>query len=234
MYVFAEPVTDEQIHQLQAGTEAAIKEFEEKHIKGIDRDAVESHTEDVSEYEPDVVEESEDVDALAAEAAEAAEAAAKAAELEALEAKSAELEAAEATAAEKEQSGDADVDTTKADEALMGWILTSRTRVNGEYVTRAADLSSSDEYEIEYEIRDIGDTRRKLYDMLLERRRKLHERASEEEVDPRLEMFRSKINVYTEKGRAWKLEQDKIDEQMGKRVYRPHGPGSENAQETRA
>jgi len=229
MYVFAEPVTDEQIHQLQAGTEAAIKEFEEKYIKGIDRDAVENHTENISEYEPDVVEESEDVDTLAAEAA------ANAAELEALEAKSAELEAAEATAAEKGESEDANVDTTKADEeTLMGWILTSRTRVNGEYVTRAADLSSSDEYEIEYEIRDIGDTRRRLYDMLLERRRKLHERASEEEVDPRLELFRSKINVYTKKGRAWKLEQDKIDEQMGKRVYRPHGPGSENAQETGA
>jgi hypothetical protein len=109
---------------------------------------------------------------------------------------------------------------------LMGWTLAIRNRVNGVYVERPEMLTPEDVWTVEYHIKEIApDTRWKLYKKVQDERRKLIGKTTEE-ADSSLESYRKVIRNFSNRGRKWREEQDKVDEQAEKQVFRPLGPGS--------
>lgn len=110
---------------------------------------------------------------------------------------------------------------------LMGWTLAIRNRVNGVYVPRPVQLTSEDNWTVEYHIKEISpESRWTLYSKVQEERRKLIGKEDDEE-NKGLESYRNVIRNFSNRGRKWRKEQDKVDEQTEKQVYRPLGPGSE-------
>ncbi|OCK75469.1 Pet127-domain-containing protein [Lepidopterella palustris CBS 459.81] len=108
---------------------------------------------------------------------------------------------------------------------LLGFTLTIRNVVNGAYVKRPEKFTPDDKWSIEYsidEIPDVNNRPKRLYDALKKRRAASLDR--ETEIDEKsFRYYRNLISKYTDKGRAWRKEQDEIDEKMGKTVFQPLG-----------
>lgn len=216
MYVFAEPVTEEEADRIQSVGDAAQKDFA-RTVVGVGKDdpEVQAAWQDLQ----DEVDEQVDEDKNAAPTTEAQGDEHASQEAEATEDASSEEVATENT--KPSTSREASVGP------LMGWTLTVRSKVNGEYVERPEKLDMRDDWKIEYHIQDIAEsTRQKLYLALKERRRQLIGQ-DEEAVDRGLQHYRNLIQRYSDRGREWRKEQDKINEARGVQIYKPLGPGSD-------
>jgi len=120
---------------------------------------------------------------------------------------------------------------TTASGPLIGWTLTVRNKLNGQYVKRPEQLEREDNWQIEYNIQDIPESNVwKLYNATKERRRQLVG-LNDDELDQGLQNYRKVIQRYASRGRKWRAMQDVIDEGRGVRVFRPLGPGSEEGRE---
>ena len=120
---------------------------------------------------------------------------------------------------------------TTASGPLIGWTLTVRNKLNGQYVKRPEQLEREDNWQIEYNIQDIPESNVwKLYNATKERRRQLVG-LNDDELDQGLQNYRKVIQRYASRGRKWRAMQDVIDEGRGVRVFRPLGPGSEGGGE---
>jgi hypothetical protein len=116
---------------------------------------------------------------------------------------------------------------------LIGWTITVRNKVNGQYIKRPEQLEREDNWQIEYNVQQIADSNVwKLYNATKERRRQLVG-LNDDEVDQGMLNYRKVIQRYASRGRTWRAQQDVIDEGRGVRVFRPLGPGSEEAGESR-
>jgi len=215
MYIFAEPVTEERADEIQYSKEAARREYE-WNILGVKRDDpdLQAEWQDIQERIDEEISE-DDLNGKNKGDEEGAQE---------------NLREEDTTLAQEVAEDEAPKDRAadeSADTPLMGWTLTVRNRVNGESVPRPHNLTPSDDWSLEYHIKDISpDSQRRIYSMLQERRRKLIG-LSEEEISTQLRIYRELIQRYSKRGRQWRDEQDKIDEQIGKRLYTPLGPGSE-------
>ena len=110
---------------------------------------------------------------------------------------------------------------------LIGWTLTLRNKVNGQYVKRPEQLEREDNWQIEYNVQEIPEENAwKLYNATKERRRQLVG-LGDEEVDAGLLNYRKLIQRYASRGRKWRAQQDLVEEGRGVRVFRPLGPGAE-------
>tara|TARA_R110002003_G_scaffold1277_1_gene22832 strand:+ start:17396 stop:18157 length:762 start_codon:yes stop_codon:yes gene_type:complete len=239
MYVFAEPVTDEQADDIQGAGEAAQKHFA-RTVVGVGKDdpevqeAWQSIQDEVDEQvdedkggkltEEKFDEEKVDEVVLEEDVEEDSEKAPVDEEV---------LEEDEEEGSEKAPVDDVVDQPTPAKDAeatdgpLMGWTLTVRSKVNGGYVNRPVQLSKDDDWQLEYHIQEIPqESRWKLYNALKDRRRDLVGE-DEEEVSAGLKTYRALIQRYSNRGREWRDEQDKINEELGVRMYRPLGPGSD-------
>jgi hypothetical protein len=232
MYVFAEPVTEEQADEIQSAGEAAQKEFA-RNIVGVGKDDPETQAawqeaqddvdeqvgadqspEEVTAHEDEPLTNSEDstegvVQEVGEEAAEA-------------------TEAGEGATEPTEASAEDIVQPTPVSEGpLMGWTLTIRSQVNGGYVERPEQLNEYDDWKVEYHLKEIPeDTRWKLYNALKARRHQLIGQ-DDEAVDKGLKHYRDLIQRYSNRGRQWREEQDRLNDAKGVQLFRPLGPGSD-------
>jgi hypothetical protein len=228
MYVFAEPVTEEQADEIQEAGATAQKEFA-RTVVGIGKDnpEVQAAWQDVQNGVDEQVDH-DGGDKLAAEKEEE------------------QVEVADSGTEEvaSDVNGSQDIATAAQEEAptteqapdgpLMGWTLTIRNKINGGYVDRPVKIKKEDEWAVEYHIQEIPETSRwRLYNALKERRQKLIG-DEEQEVDKGLQTYRALIQRFTKRGRRWREEQDKMTEEMGVQVYKPLGPGSETEAPTKA
>jgi hypothetical protein len=201
MYVFAEPVTEEQADEIQNAGEAAQKAFA-RNVVGLGKTDSEKTTawEDVQD---DVDEQlDKDESGVPEEIEEATE---------------------EATEGETEEETE---ETTTSEGPLMGWTLTVRNLVNGGYVDRPNRLDNSDEWKIEYHMKEIPEESRwKLYNALKDRRHQLIGQ-DEEEASKGLKHYRDLIKRFSNRGRKWREEQDKLNDANPGQLYRPMGPGA--------
>ncbi|KAH7074597.1 mitochondrial protein Pet127-domain-containing protein [Paraphoma chrysanthemicola] len=224
MYVFAEPVTEEQADAIQGAGEAAQKDFA-RTVVGVGKD--DPKVQEAWQNIQDEVDEQLDEDKDAKPASEEAEE--QASEEDHLEEDATEQEVEEIDS-DKPTNNEL-VDQPSDDEEsgpLMGWTLTVRSKVNGGYVERPVQVSKDDDWQLEYHIQEIPEeARRKLYKALKDRRRALVGLSEEEGVDKSLQSYRDLIQRYSNRGRAWREEQDKMNEEMGVEMYSPLGPGSE-------
>jgi hypothetical protein len=200
MYVFAEPVTEEQADQIQSAGEAAQKAFA-RDVVGLGEkadpeapaweDVQDEVDEQVGEDQSGALAETEDAPAKTADTP-------------------AEMEAAPTSAG-----------------PLMGWTLTVRNLVNGGYVEQPNKLDNQDEWKIEYHMKEIPEESRwKLYNALKERRHQLIGQ-DEEEASKGLKHYRDLIKRFSDKGRRWRNEQDKLNNASPGQLFRPLGPGSD-------
>jgi hypothetical protein len=195
MSIFAEPVTEEQVEEIQSSNAEIAEEFEQTHVFGdhenVHRKRIEEINKENSEEETTLTSNTETT-----------------------------------KSDEPKQDTSAKRSETPTSGPLKGWTLTSRNLVNGEAVARPENIGDSDDYSIEYLIQDIAAAQAPvLYKKLKERRSALFNRDPDEDPTA-MDSFRARIHEYTMKGRDWREEQDKIDEQLGQRIYRPLGPGS--------
>ena len=225
MYIFAEPVTEEEADEIQNAGEVAQKHFA-RTVVGVGKDDPEVQA--AWQNIQDEVDEQVDVDKDGKLSSEKVED--QAAETESVEdsteAPSTEDAKSEGVAsAQKEETTSVEM---KSDGPLMGWTLTVRSKVNGNYVDRPRKFNNDDEWVVEYHVQEIPETSRwRLYNALRTRRRGLIG-MEDQEVDKGLQSYRNLIQRFSNRGREWRKEQDKINEDLGIQVYKPLGPGSED------
>lgn len=256
VYIFAEPVTEEQADKIQSEGDAQQKEFA-RTVVGIGKDDSEVQaawrkTQDEVDEQLAADQRSVPATGLATDEAELLEAVEEEAIEEAVKEASEEKEFQETDEADQEKEleeadeavpqevteatdeqvcKDADDEPYIGQEEtestpLMGWTLIARSKVNDHYVTRPAEFSSEDSWELEYQIKEIPASKRwQLYDALKQRRRDTIGQ-TEEEVDHDLKFYRELIHGYSARGKKWREQQDEIEQKLGVTVYRPMGPGS--------
>ncbi|KAF2012464.1 Pet127-domain-containing protein [Aaosphaeria arxii CBS 175.79] len=197
MYVFAEPVTEEEADAIQSQKNELVKAFEREHIHGIrDEKPV------LSSEQPETDSNSTPKSAASPET-------------------SATSETSESPAAAPEDPA------SSVPEHFTGWMLSVSSRVNDTPVTRPRKLTPEDNWELKYHIKELSPELAARRYKELTNRRKVMFSSRNEELDKQLRSYRAVIQRYSEKGRKWRLEQDEIEKVKGKVVYRPMGPGSE-------
>ncbi|KAF2446189.1 Pet127-domain-containing protein [Karstenula rhodostoma CBS 690.94] len=224
MYIFAEPVTEERADEIQNKNQAAHKAFE-RDIVGIIKDdpSLQAEWHEIQDQVDEELGGGDEVDIKEAETAGDVEAAAE----ESLEQSSEKTsEMADDSSPKKPKDSDAP-DTPKG--PLMGWTLAVRHRLNGEYVERPAKLTSEDSWTIEYHIRELNESDRwSLYEKVKKARDDLVGEARDSASNKsQLDGYRQLIQRYSDKGRAWREEQDALAAAVEPKVYEPLGPGSE-------
>lgn len=250
MYVFAEPVTEEQAEQIQNRGAERQKEFTRR-VVGLGKDdpevqeawqgiqdtvdeqmemdgngeavdSVESENQVEKLREP----EEEEDDGLSESEHEGTEQVEESASEESTEEADNE-ESPDDIATGKFPPEEGSTDDTASRGPLMGWTLTVRSQVNGGYVHRPTSFGGADEWKLEYCIQEIPEASRwKLYDAVTERRR-ANIGNDDEEVDQNLRLYRDLIRRYSDRGRTWREEQDELNEKLGVEMYKPLGPGSD-------
>jgi hypothetical protein len=214
MYVFAEPVTEEQADEIQNAGEAAQKAFARDVVGlGEKADPEAPAWEDVQD----------DVDEQVGEDQSGA-----LAETEDMPAKMEDTPAKTADTPAKTADTPAETEAAPTPTGpLMGWTLTVRNLVNGGYVEQPSKLDNQDEWKIEYHMKEIPEESRwKLYNALKERRHQLIGQ-DEEEASKGLKHYRDLIKRFSDKGRRWRNEQDKLNNASPGQLFRPLGPGSD-------
>ncbi|KAH8733219.1 mitochondrial protein Pet127-domain-containing protein [Phaeosphaeriaceae sp. PMI808] len=227
MYIFAEPVSEEQADEIQGSGEAAQKDFA-RTVVGVGKDNPEVQA--AWQSIQDEVDEHVDEDKQASADAETAETPVQ-------ETTETEVTENEVTEPEEEPSQNAEdqvgevtatPDTPVAKNGpLMGWTLSVRSKVNETYVDRPVNITEEDNWKLEYHVQEISEASCwRLYNALKERRRALIG-MEDEEVNKGLENYRNLIQRFSNRGREWRDEQDKVDKEKGVHLYRPMGPGAD-------
>jgi hypothetical protein len=222
MYVFAEPVTEEQADEIQSKGEAAQKHFA-RTVVGVGKDDPE--VQEAWQNIQDEVDEqvNEDKAGKLAETAEEKPGSEQEEAIEATEESDVEPKSDEAPPVSADDAPAAD---DEARGPLMGWTLTVRSKVNGGYVDRPRKITAEDEWKLEYHIQEIPEESRwRLYNAVKDRRHGLIG-LDTEEVDKSLQNYRNLIQRFSNRGREWREAQDKLNEEMGIEMYKPMGPGS--------
>ena len=224
MYIFVEPVTEEQADEIQDAGEAAQKEFA-RNVIGLENDNPE--TQASWQEIQDGVDEQIDSDQNTLPEMESEAEVPVQDEEPLINIEDATEDTTEDTGTSADDLADPAADS---DRPLFGWTLTVRSMVNGGYVDRPENLCEEDEWKIEYHMKEIPDTRQwQLYNALKERRRQLVG-LRDEEADKSLKHYRDMIRRFSERGRVWRAEQDRIDAGKVPLLFQPLGPGSGVAQ----
>lgn len=103
---------------------------------------------------------------------------------------------------------------------ILALTLTIRNKINDAYVLRPHELGPTDAWSVEYSIAEISPQTRawSLYQACQARRKKLLDDAAEENgEEEKLDYYMMQIKKFNQKGREWKMEQDRLDE--GKPVF---------------
>jgi hypothetical protein len=245
LYVFAEPVTEEQADEIQSAGEDAQREFA-KNVVGVAKedDKIQATWQDIQNNVDEQV--GEDQNFASVPKSEEETQTVSEEEMQTVSEEKTQTVSEEKTqtvSEEKTQTVSEEETQTVSEDAtegtkenaaaavdtptgpLMGWTLTVRSLVNGEYVERP-NLDEEDEWKIEYHLKEIAEPQRwRLYNALKERRRQLVGQ-NEEEQNKGLKHYRDLIGRFSQRGRKWREEQDAIDNAKGVQMYRPLGPGS--------
>jgi hypothetical protein len=196
MYVFAEPVTEDEAEAIQNRGEKDQREFA-RSVVGLERDSTDGQSA-WQELQSNVDREVDQGETATEQAGNT-----EAVNIEAVD----------------------ELPEEKTEGPLIGWTLTVRSKVNGDYVDRPENLQDEDSWELEYHIKEIGNNMLwKSYNAIKERRRKL---APNQGTTESLEHYRDLIKRYTKRGRAWRAKQDQLLEEQGVKMYKPLGPGSD-------
>ena len=211
MYIFAEPVTEEQADAIQNKNQEAYRAFE-RDVVGIKKDDPTLQAE-WHKIQEQVNEELDEVETEEGEKVTGGEV------------------DGDSVPSPTEETSTQDAESPEPEPAtgpLMGWTLVVRHRLNGSYVERPENLKASDSWTVEYHIREIKEADRwPLYEKVKKKRDDLiGEQRDSEGAKAGLERYREVIRKYTNRGRKWREEQDALAAQGEPEIFQPLGPGS--------
>jgi hypothetical protein len=228
MYIFAEPMTDEEIDEIQNRNKDEIDAFQKKLLNPelsdtetdaavepsdgavsapVDTSLTSESPAPVSEtvesqeldQSPHVDEVLEPPPSIAIPAASAGTPTESAADVESLD--------------QPESKVDSD-ETPPRD--IFAMTLTIRNKVNGVYVARPEHFTSSDRWTVDYEFTSFKSAERawKMY-QACQRRRAKQVGEMDREADDTANMYQKQLWKLSEKGRTWRKKQDELDKDIG-------------------
>jgi len=224
MYIFAEPVTEDQIKSIQMGRKQEIEDFErtvlglrpkeaqpqgeESAASYLSRD--DSHSSVEEEIKSDSVSEAADQDqennnspwfSTGFDTGSQAETTAGDAEDSSAPADDSFLDTL---------TPGRDIDESKEHSPLLGLTLSIQNRVDGKNVTRPERLRSDQSWAVEYQISEIKEKRGYyLYEMCKKRRQV---QLDQEDGDTAANYYLRKLRDLSMEGERWRDEQNKVDD----------------------
>ncbi|CAG8984037.1 hypothetical protein HYALB_00002978 [Hymenoscyphus albidus] len=218
MYIFAEPMDENKIEEIQSTNKAKVLAFE-KEVLGLGEET----GDDTSSGEAIDKNESGDLD----EAENAQNSSSLAWDLDT---EGPEMTAGSAqpvdTGESKEDLGQPENNKHPAsgDESpptIMAFRLTVRSEVNGQSVPRPKPLKSMDEWTLEYSLAEIKDPQRvrTLYDASKKRRNIVHNRDKYADDNKFNDSFRDEIKRYTMRGKEYRERLNAEESRGSPRVY---------------
>ncbi|KAF2811574.1 Pet127-domain-containing protein, partial [Mytilinidion resinicola] len=230
MYVFAEPVSEEQVEAIQTKNSELMKEFE-RSVVGLVGEEEEMQKE-WGEINTRIEAELEQDQEGKADAEEEGTPAAQ--EVEDVEAEEdsitdgvaeAEIESANLLTDAKSIVGSLESSLPEpAEDNVLGLTLTVRNKLNGKYISRPTNLTLAEDWTIEYSLGEIpiahGRAGRLLEQLKGRRQKALVREAVEENAN---DYYSKILQEYSSKGRAWREEMDADDAEKERLVYTPLG-----------
>ncbi|KAI9040933.1 Pet127 family protein [Aspergillus affinis] len=203
MYIFAEPVTDEEIHAIQTKNQEEIDAYQRRILNlAPHEDDAEQLSDAIRSEEQEQDQESE----LANESSEPTDDELTAADQD----QDQDQEFAEAFAEAQESAED-----PENRKELLGLQLIIRNKVNGQFVTRPERLKPKDEWTVEYGLNDMEDNTARLnYKACQIRRAKAIDNKSDSR-DPFNKTYLAQLRKYTLKGRAFRNHENVKDKDEG-------------------
>ncbi|KAH8689598.1 mitochondrial protein Pet127-domain-containing protein [Talaromyces proteolyticus] len=205
MYIFAEPVTNEDIKAIQEKNKAAIEEYQRRilHPELVAAEEENNHQKEDENASLDAVEDVEDT----FEAVESTDD-----NITSVESGSVKADDTTATSSSSKPPATTPDPSTN----LLGMVLTIRNNINDKAVPRPRNLSADDDWNVDYELSELKNNShlRQLYDAIKRRRKATLEFRGEDES-----FYIRKMHSLAQEGREWRAEQDRIDEEEGVFVY---------------
>ncbi|KAF9884329.1 hypothetical protein FE257_001842 [Aspergillus nanangensis] len=212
MYIFAEPVTEDEIHAIQTKNKAEIDAYQRRILNL-------SHEDE--EHSP-----SFDTDNLAVSAEPDSQDDMGRSELPD---KDASPKASEESAAEEDSSSPApnqpaptDLESSDKQEPppenreLLTMTLVVKNMVNGSYVDRPQNFKASDNWKVEYEISEVeGDQAHSLYASCQKRREKALAGRGEDETEVANNVYLRRLRDIARHGRSFRKQEAKLDKEKG-------------------
>ncbi|GAD91491.1 mitochondrial mRNA processing protein PET127, putative [Paecilomyces variotii No. 5] len=193
MYIFAEPVTPENIHAIQTRNKEAIDEYQRRVLNlGPEKKADEAQKPESTTSETNSESGAKDT--------------------------TANSETTQRSPAEEFDSlhGIKSEEPEQEPRDLLAMTLLVRNFVNGRPVARPMNFTANDKWTIEYELSEMKPSRTQaLYDAVQKRRWKALEGRGEDETDLAANVYIRKLRDISKQGREWREEQDKIDKEKG-------------------
>ncbi|KAF2841515.1 Pet127-domain-containing protein, partial [Patellaria atrata CBS 101060] len=110
---------------------------------------------------------------------------------------------------------------TTSGKPLLALTLTIRNKVDDQYVARPTNLSPDQKWELEYLLTEISNERvawGKYHQVQDRRRNALDPDRNSSEDEGKLDFFRRQLRDLADQGRVWKRARDEVDERVGEAV----------------
>lgn len=193
MYIFAEPVTLEEIEAIQNKNKEEIDRMQRKILNLDPRPEDDAEEEDSSAKELRSIGE---------------EAEAKRLEAEILSGKTVGGQASSSSGATSSADG--------SDREVMALILRTRSSVNGRRTARPMKLTAEDKWTVDYELSELrGPQVHQLYEATKKRRAQALEFRGEDESDGATSAFIRRLRELARQGREYRKKQQQLDEEKG-------------------
>ncbi|KAL1863781.1 hypothetical protein Plec18170_000620 [Paecilomyces lecythidis] len=193
MYIFAEPVTNEDIHAIQTRNKEAIDEYQRR-VLNLGPEKQVDETQKPGSTGPEHSSESGAQDTVANSQTTQRSPAEEFDSLHGIKSEGPEQEPRD----------------------LLAMTLMVRNFVNDRPVARPVNFTANDKWTIEYELSEMKPSRtHALYDAVQKRRWKALEGRGEDETDLAANVYIRKLRDLSKQGREWREEQDKIDQEKG-------------------
>ncbi|OGM40251.1 mitochondrial mRNA processing protein PET127 [Aspergillus bombycis] len=209
MYIFAEPVTDDEIHSIQTRNQAEIDAYQRRVLNLAPSEEEDAPpTDGKEEVQPssssDKQERSVDEETSSSEVS------------------SEDYEAEYDSSAPLDEAFLSEVESEVAEKApsngreLLAMTLVTKNFVNGRIVERPNDLKTHDEWNVEYELSELkGEKARALYVACQKRREKALTGRGEDEQDIANNVYIRRLREISKKGRDYRKKENRLDKENG-------------------
>jgi hypothetical protein len=204
MYIFAEPVGEEDIRAIQDSKKDEIAEIEKRIFGMAGTETVRPESEVETDAETSAVTSSHSSNSSTTDA-----------DVALIDSIGESLEKSmksSAQSAANDANADSASETIPDAKEVLGMVLTIRNKVNDQVVLRPTDLQASDKWTVDYTLTDMGrpGRAREIYSAC-KQRRKTELSRSDEEQDTAANYYLRKIKEITQQGAKWRKEQDELD-----------------------
>ncbi|KAF7586268.1 hypothetical protein BBP40_009181 [Aspergillus hancockii] len=210
MYIFAEPVTDDEIHAIQTKNQAEIDAYQRRilNLAPYEGEDASSSTDGVEESKTssDTSRQEKPTDEKASPSEDSLK------QSEAVYDSSSSLDASFLSELENEDAEK----TAENDRELLAMTLVIKNNINGKQVERPNDLKATDKWTIEYELSELqGRQAHALYAACQKRREKALSGRGEDETDVANNVYIRRLREISKRGREFRKQEDKLDQEKG-------------------